>query len=81
MTDCNLIDKLRRFKIFEMAIFDWVITFIGIYLIKWWFPDYGFIQLSIGIIMLGIVVHYVLNVPTMLGYYLGLNQPPIRKTC
>ncbi len=89
MNTCTWIDSLRKPKIFGMPIFDWVLTLSAIYLLTWFiYPffdqyNYYFIFLFIGIlvIILGIVIHKLLGINTMLGFYLGLNIYPPRIKC
>jgi uncharacterized RDD family membrane protein YckC len=87
MSDCTLIDRLRKPKIFEMSIFDWITSFIGAYYIGIWFfgmknetPNKWVCFLFIWTLF-GIFVHKLLNIDTQLGYYLGINKKPIRKDC
>ena len=69
--DCSTIDKLRQPKIFNMSIFDWVLTFIAAYIISEIF-DKELSKVFFFLILLGIVVHVVVGQPTMLNAYLGL---------
>jgi hypothetical protein len=73
------IDKLRQYKIFNMAIFDILVTYLSSYFIKKVFKlKYSYLNIFIFLIIIGIIVHKVLNIDTMLGYYLGLNGKPER---
>ena len=90
MKNCDLIDILREPKIFNMAIFDWILTLLGSYAITWLLYKFNDIDISftqmyviitIGLVIIGIILHKILNVPTMLGYYLGLNKKPKRIKC
>lgn len=82
----NLIQTLRKPKIFGMAIFDWVMTFLGSYLLTYliytYYHKYDFTTLytivTIKLVILGIFMHWILGVKTMLGYYLGINSKPLR---
>ena len=88
---CTLIDKLRKPKFINMAIFDIVATFIGaLFLAKMFYKHKNNFWLSTIIIftiliILGIIIHYMFNIPTMLNYYLGLNSKTAviesRKSC
>lgn len=90
MRECSIIDILRKPKIFNMSIFDWVATLLGGWLIarflhKRWYGSYNYLNflLSVEILLIitGIIVHKLLGVDTMLGYYLNLNPKPIRTPC
>lgn len=75
----EIIDTLRRPRIAGMAVFDWVASLLGGWIIGWgigirsavvwvlWFATW---------ILLGVVVHRALGVNTMFGYYLGVNPKP-----
>ena len=75
-------DQLRKPKIFDMWIFDWVTALLGGYLIAVYIFNINEFQYIIlaefGFILFGIVVHKLFGVDTMLGYYLGINQKPFR---
>jgi len=78
----TLIDTLRGPKILDMSIFDWVTSIAGAILLGKWLGIKGlekWIGFILAWIIFGIVVHYVVGVNTMLGYYLGLNEKPERK--
>ena len=71
----SFVDKLRRPKIFGMAIFDWALTVVGILIILAIFSLQGLaaILASVGIVAAGVATHKFLEVDTQFGYYLGLN--------
>jgi hypothetical protein len=75
-------DYLRKPKILDMSIFDWVTALIGGYLIAY-FLNYRDIKsillIEVGFILFGILIHKLFGIDTMLGYYLGINKKPIRK--
>ena len=74
---------MRAPKVLDMSIFDWVTSLSGAVLLGWFFHVQG-IQWLIFIlawVLFGILAHYVFGVKTMLGYYLGLNEKPLRKKC
>lgn len=82
-----MLDEIRQYTIFGMAIFDWVLTLIGSYILIWFLYPYFmnrfayinfFIVVTISVIILGIIIHKILGIDTMLGYYLGLNMKPKR---
>lgn len=93
-TKCGFIDKLRQPKFIGMAIFDWVATLlfaIIVALLVNYFAKLDeaiyitIIKTFIVMIILGIIIHYLLGIPTMFGYYLGLNSKnsvlKLRKKC
>ena len=77
-------DYLRKPKILDMSIFDWVTTLLGGYFIAIYILKIDDIQsiilIEIGFIILGIIVHKLFGINTMLGYYLGINEKPIRNS-
>lgn len=85
MSKCDFIDTtgLRECKILDMAIFDWVALFLGAYLtthlIHWfgYLTDISFLELymvvSFILTFVGVATHIYLKIPTMFGYYLGVN--------
>ncbi len=89
MQHCSLIDDLRKPKIFNMPIFDWIITLIPTYFLTCYlhryFKQYNFYWflffVTILVIIVGIIVHKLLDINTMLGYYLGVNGYPKRIKC
>lgn len=82
---CNFIDILRKPKIFNMSIFDWVGSLLGAWIIgKYLLGLTSAVAWSVYIlfwIALGVFVHWALGVKTMLGYYLGVSEKPTRKSC
>jgi hypothetical protein len=87
MSDCNILDKLRKPKIFDMSIFDWATSLIAAYYFGIYFcnmknkstEDWLFFFTIWTLV--GILIHKLFNIDTQLGYYLGLNKKPIRKEC
>lgn len=70
----DLIGKLRGPKLMDMAIFDFVMTYVAAYFIqKKFMKKWSVNKLFILFILIGIFIHYKFEIPTMLGYYLGLN--------
>lgn len=79
---CNFIDYLRKPKLANISVFDVIATFavailIG-YLVNNKYPFKVHLWINIIIIfllliILGIIVHKIFGIPTMLNYYLGLN--------
>ena len=86
---CTIIDKLRGPKIFNMALFDWVCTFIAAVIICYVFcknfstPNILFVFLCL--VILGVIVHKMFGINTMFNAYLGLNSKSSvlenRKNC
>ena len=80
---CNIIDHLRKPKVAGMAIFDLVGTFLVPVLIgylinmhkKFKTPLWiNIIVIFFLLLILGIIIHKIFKIPTMLNYYLGLNS-------
>ena len=75
-------DQLRKPKILDMSIFDWVTTLIGGYLLAHYLfklnDTQSIVVFEIGFIIFGIIVHKLFGINTMLGYYLGINDKPKR---
>lgn len=73
----TVITKLRQPQFKNMAVFDWVATFVGAVAIGT-LIDHKSIPAIAGIFILmiitAIIVHYSLGVPTMLNAYLGLAK-------
>lgn len=75
----SLINILRQPKIMNMAIFDFVMTFIAAYIIiviaKTKFKrTLKILPTFLSLVILGVFVHCHFNIPTMLNYYLGINS-------
>ena len=75
-------DQLRKPKILDMSIFDWVTTLIGGYILAYYLFNLkdtnSIILFELGFIIFGIIVHKIFGINTMLGYYLGINEKPLR---
>ena len=80
---CTPLQMLRKPKIFDMSIFDWVTSLLGAFLLAYFLKvKYSHMILFLLFwVLFGVVVHAYFNVPTMLGYYLGLNEKPVRTEC
>jgi hypothetical protein len=83
----DLLEIARCPKIFDIVIFDWVITLLVGYYMALLLHDKMKIKMDRGkfivitiilLILLGIYTHIVFNVPTMLSYYLGISEKPLR---
>jgi hypothetical protein len=68
-----------------MSIFDWVTSLCGaaiVGLIAGIKTPTNWLLFILFWILLGVAAHAAFGVPTMLGYYLGLNEKPSRsKVC
>jgi hypothetical protein len=68
---------LRSFKIFNIAIFDLLGTFMVTYVFHIFMEFKHPLWMSmVCSILLGVIVHMVTDTPTMLNYYLGLSNKP-----
>jgi len=84
MNPCTPIQALRKPKIFNMSIFDWVTSLLGAAIIGYFLGLHGIEPWSIfiiGWVFIGALAHSMFGINTMLGYYLGLNPIPVRKEC
>jgi len=85
LEQCTTIQRLRKPKVFDMSIFDWVFSLLIAFLIGFYgFYLKGFNKWIIFIVTwigFGVFTHWVFGVNTMLGYYLGINPKPERKDC
>jgi hypothetical protein len=76
-------DYLRKPKILDMSIFDWITALVGGYLIAKYIINTDDITIIIFVeilfIIFGISIHKLFGINTMLGYYLGINDKPIRN--
>ena len=83
--NCETIDTLRKPKILDMSIFDWITALIGGYILAVYIFRFtetnDIVIFEVIFIFFGIFVHAFFGVNTMLGYYLGLNEKPIREEC
>jgi len=83
VSECTWIDKIRGPKIFDMSIFDWITSLFAAILLGLTFnlvdSPLDWLLFIIAWIGFGILIHYSMGVPTMLGYYLGLNPKPERE--
>jgi len=86
---CTIIDKLRQPKIFNMALFDWICTFIAAIVICYFAYkkiDVTHVLIIFGILIIAaILIHKLFGINTMLNAYLGLNTKDSvlknRKNC
>ena len=77
---CTPLERLRSPKIFDMSIFDWLISLLLAFFVAYIFKIkmYYMIPFLFSWILFGVSVHAYFNIPTMLGFYLGLNKKPVR---
>lgn len=82
---CGVIAKLRGPKILDMSIFDWATSLLGAWLVGRFLLGLTGVGAWVLFILLwvalGVLVHWMLDVPTMLGYYLGISKKPQRNHC
>lgn len=75
------ITELRKYRIAGMAIFDWVFSLLGMYLLgRYVFHFHGYeiwIVWVIFWILFGVLAHYIFRIPSMFGYYIGTSVKPI----
>ena len=86
MTECTLIQKLRSYRFFKMAILDWIMTLLGAFILTKFLIKYTNLRyinfnrllfyVSISLTILAIFLHKILNIDTVFGYYLGFNNMP-----
>jgi hypothetical protein len=65
-----------------MSIFDWLASLLGAALVGYFVGIKSALKWLLFIlfwILLGVAAHAAFGIPTMFGYYLGLNQKPDRK--
>lgn len=68
----SLIQHLRQPKIVDIAVFDVAATAAAAHLVKDYFEQ-PFLVTFILLLIFGVIVHVMLDIPTMGNYYLGLN--------
>lgn len=74
------VEMLRGPKVFDMSVFDWVCSVSACFLIGHFVFCIDSLFDWIVLLMLwnvfGIFVHYIFEVKTKSGFYLGLNDDP-----
>lgn len=71
----DLLNKLRTPRIFGIALFDLILALVCMmYLFH--AMGWGAINGALLAIPVGILVHYILDIPTRLNYYLGISCEP-----
>jgi uncharacterized membrane protein YcaP (DUF421 family) len=68
-----MLDYLRSFRIFQIAIFDVVATIIGAYLLDKYLNINDLIFTIVFTFLLGIIVHRLLNIRTTVDKFLFPN--------
>lgn len=91
MTDCTLIQQLRSYRFFKMAILDWIMTLFGAFILTTILIKYTNLRyinfnrllfyVSVSLIILAIFLHKLFQIDTVFGSYLGLNEMPIIIRC
>lgn len=78
MTQCVGIHKLRSYRLFNISLFDVIATYFAAVIISYFMKRKMIIKhifkVFLLLIVIGIITHKVLNIPTMLNHYLGLND-------
>jgi hypothetical protein len=78
--------NLRKYRIFNLAIFDYVVTFIAVLILHYYMwvnakvnykrtvTQYfiSLIVVFIGMLGLGTIIHYFFNVKSTFSHYIGL---------
>lgn len=76
----SIVTELRKYKIMKMAIFDWSLVIIAAIIWTWYTNSDNklitFLKIFTGLVILGVIIHKLLGIPTMFGYYLGVNEKP-----
>lgn len=75
------ITSLRKPKILGMAIFDWTVSLFLAVIVGLFLSLKGigtWIAFLVAWTLFGVYVHYIFGIDTMLGYYLNLNERPVR---
>ena len=73
------IETLRGPKILNMSIFDWVVSLVIAAMVGNWLGIKQWPLFLLAWVLFGIWVHWLFDIKTMLGYYVGLNEKPERK--
>lgn len=81
-----MIEKLRSYKIFDIAMFDLILGMVGLILLfifsqQKWFPELDIKSFVLAAILLtiplGIIFHVLFGIDTALNYKLGLSKKPL----
>jgi hypothetical protein len=71
------IKYLRSFRLFDIALFDLVLSFVAVILITVWLGYSPWLGAAITL-PLSILTHAILGINTQLNYYLGISDAPDR---
>ena len=66
------IEYLRSFRFLKMAIFDWIITFISVFIIVYYF-NLSLIKWIISIPILTVLIHKLFNINSQFVIYYDNN--------
>jgi len=83
MTKCSFIEIIRGPKILDMSIFDWVVSIAIAVLVGRWIGIKTGVEIGLFAViwvLFGVLTHAAFGINTMLGYYLGVCDKPIRKS-
>ena len=61
---------VHSYRLFNIAIVDVILTFIGAYIIFLFFPKYNYFKILIALFILGIILHRLFCVRTTIDKYL-----------
>jgi len=77
MEEKGFVEKARSYRIFKIALFDLILSFV---LVIWILSFFG-VDWKISALLtlpIGIITHYIFNLDTQLNYYIGLSNEPKR---
>ena len=77
MEEETFIHKARSYRIFKIALFDLILSFVLVI----WILSYFGVDWKVSALLtlpIGIISHYIFNIDTQLNYYLGLSNEPKR---
>jgi len=83
MTKCSFIEIIRGPKILDMSIFDWLVSIAIAVLVGRWVGIKTSIEMGLFAliwVLFGVIMHAAFGINTMLGYYFGVCDKPIRKS-
>jgi hypothetical protein len=77
----SIITTLRSFRIAGIAVFDVVLSIIGLLITLRFFkpnrPQHFYLSWALVLVFpIAIITHLLLGIPTTLNYYMGLSQHP-----
>lgn len=83
--ECGVIDYLRKPKVFDMALFDWIGSLLAAWIVGRFVlrlsSAVAWIVFVMAWVAFGVLVHWALGIDSMFGYYLGVSKKPERKQC